>query len=310
MKQLIVLSTLIVGFIYSTAFPSSYIWAQENPARESKSQEILMLEKIERLTAAKGEYLPNEGVYKVGFPRSDLKIDISGTKMVPAMGLGVWAGFKINGEKAMVMGDTVLTEDQVNPVLDAALANGLEVTAIHNHFFWDSPKIMFMQIGGSGDVEKLAVAVGKVFAKIRETAGGKGKKPSADIDPARTTLDPNKIEAILGVKGQMTAGVYKLTIGRTTSMHGQEAGNAMGVNTWAAFAGSDEQAVTDGDFAMLESEVQSVLKVLRAARINIVALHNHMLMESPRMIFLHFWGVGPAADLARGLKAALDTQKR
>lgn len=310
MKKRIILAALLIGFFYSVGFHPSLIWAQGNPVTESKSPEQGILKKIEQLTGAKGEYVSQEGVYKVGFPRSDLKVEISGTKMVPAMGLGVWAAFKITGGKAMVMGDTVLTEDQVNPTLDAALENGLEVTAIHNHFFWDSPKIMFMHIGGSGNVEKLAAGVGKVFSKIRETAGGKGEKPLAEIDPAKTTLDPAKIEAILGVKGQMAAGVYKITVGRTTKMHGREAGNAMGINTWAAFAGSDEMAVADGDFVMLASEVQPVLKALRAARINIVALHSHMLMESPRMIFLHFWGVGPTINIAKGLKAALDTQKK
>jgi hypothetical protein len=309
MKRTIILWVLIIGFFYSVFHPS-FILGQENPAKESKTQEQSKLKKIEQLTGAKGEFAPLEGVFKVGFPRADLKVEVAGTKMVPAMGLGVWASFKFSGDSAIVMGDTVLTEDQVNPVLDAALENGLDVTAIHNHFFWDSPKIMFMHIGGFGEVEKMAAAVGKVFMKIKETAGGKGQKPFADIDPAKTTLKPDKIEAVLGVKGQMVAGVYKLAIGRTTFMHGQEVGNTMGINTWAAFAGSDEKAVVDGDFAMLESEVQGVLKALRAAGINIVALHNHMLMESPRVIFLHYWGVGSTAALARGIKAALDTQNK
>lgn len=293
-----IFSFVLAFFVYSIFFYPSFAGAQGR------------LEKIEQWSGTKGEYVSSEDVYKVGFPRSDLKLEISGTKMVPAMGLGVWAAFKISGDMAMVMGDTVLTEDQVNPVLDAALANGLQVTAIHNHFFWDSPKIMFMHIGGSGDVEKLATGVGKIFAKIKETASGKSQKPFADIDPAKTSLHPDKIEAILGSKGQMAGGVYKLTFGRTTSMHGHEVGNAMGINTWAAFAGSDELAVADGDFVMLESEVQPVLKALRSAGINIVALHNHMLMESPRMIFLHYWGVGSTTDLAKGLKAALSTQKK
>ncbi len=273
---------------------------------ESSSQSIYA--KIDRLTNAQGQYFEKEKVYKVGFPRSDLKPDIAGVRLTPAMGLGVWAAFMIMGDQAMVMGDTVLSEDQVNPVMGAVLDNSLEVTAIHNHFFWDSPKIMFMHISGTGDTEKLAAAVGKVFAKIKETSGGKGEKPYADIDSAKTTLDPARIENIIGVKGQMTNGVYKITIGRKTNMRGMEVGNAMGVNTWAAFAGSDEKAVVDGDFVMFEEEVQSVLKALRGAGINIVALHNHMLMESPRMIFLHFWGIGLTTDLAKGLRAALDTQ--
>jgi hypothetical protein len=162
-----------------------------------------------------------------------------------------------------------------------------------------------MHIGGMGDEEKLATAVGKVFAKIKETAGGKGSVAKADIDPAKTSLDPAKIEAVLGLKGELANGVYKVTIGRTTKMSGHAVGKTMGVNTWAAFAGSDAQAIVDGDFAMLESELQGVLKALRAANIDVVALHQHMTGEQPRIMFLHYWGIGSTTDLANGLKAAL-----
>jgi len=224
------------------------------------------------------------------------------------MGLTAWAAFKMMDDHTMMMGDMVMTEDQVNPVMSVALDNGLEVTALHNHFFWDSPKVMFMHIGGTGSSEMLAAAVGKVFTKIKETSGGKGEKPYFEIDPSKTTLDPKKIEDILGLKGELKDGVYKLVVGRTTSMGGHEMGNAMGVNTWAAFIGSDEKALVDGDFAMLESEVQPVLKTLRSNGINIVAIHNHMTMENPRIIFLHYWGIGSTVDLANGLAAALKPQ--
>jgi Domain of Unknown Function (DUF1259) len=206
----------------------------------------------------------------------------------------------------MVMGDIVLLEDQVNPVMEAALQNGLEVTALHNHFFWDSPKVMFMHIGGMGETAALADAVGKVFARLRETAGGKGLVPRASIDPASSQLDAQRLDAVLGQKGTYKDGVYKVTVGRTVRMHGYEMGKTMGVNTWAAFAGTPEQAVVDGDFAMLESELQPVLEALRAADIKIVAIHNHMTGEEPRMMFLHYWGIGPAEQLARGVKSALD----
>ncbi len=266
--------------------------------------------KIEELTGAKGEFDKKEGVFKVTVPRGDLKVTIAGVKMTPPMGLASYAAFKKAGSKAIVMGDTALLEDQVNPVMTVALENGLEVTALHNHFFWDSPKVMFMHIGGMGDEKKLASAVGKVFAKIKETRGGKGQIPKADLDPAKTSLDPKKIESIIGAKGQLANGVYKIVIGRTTKMAGVQVGNAMGINTWAAFVGSDQQAVVDGDFVMAEKELQSVLKALRGAGINVVAIHNHIEMESPRIVFLHYWGVGPALDLAKGLKAALDTQEK
>jgi hypothetical protein len=261
--------------------------------------------KLEQLTGAKGKLDDKEGVFKVSVPRADLKVVAGGVHLTPPMGLTTWAAFTRSGEHTMVMGDLCLTEDQVNPVMSVALDNGLEVTALHNHFFWDSPKVMFMHIGGMGDETKLAIAVGKVFAKIKDTAGGKGETPKADIDPAKSALDPAKIEAVLGQKGELANGVYKVTIGRMTTMSGHAVGKTMGVNTWAAFAGSDAQAIVDGDFAMLESELQGVLKALRGANINVVAIHQHMTGEQPRVMFLHYWGIGTTAALARGLEAAL-----
>jgi hypothetical protein len=264
--------------------------------------------KIEQLTGAKGKLDEKENVFKVSMPRSDLNVTSDGVKLTPAMGLTCWAAFTPMGGHTMVMGDQVLLEDQVNPVMSVALENGLEVTALHNHFAGDNPRVMFMHIGGTGDEEKLASAVGKVFARIKETSGGKGEKPMADIDPAKTTLNPAKIDAVLGHKGQLDKGVYKVTIGRTTKMGDHEVGNQMGVNTWAAFSGSDDNAVVDGDFAMTEGELQGVLKALRGNGINVVAIHNHMTGENPRIVFLHYWGIGPTEQLAKGLKAALDTQ--
>ncbi len=266
--------------------------------------------KIEKLTGAKGTLNAKEGVFKVAVPRTDLAVTAAGVKLTPPMGLTSWAAFSRAANHTVVMGDMVLLEDQVNPVMSIALDNGLEVTALHNHFFWDSPKVMFMHIGGMGDEAKLAEAVGKVLAKIKETSGGKGETPNAAIDPAKSSLDPKKIDAILGTTGDYKDGVYKAVFGRTTKMHGSDMGNTMGVNTWAAFAGSDDQAVVDGDFAMLESELQRVLKALRGANINIVAIHQHMTGEEPRVLFLHYWGVGSTQALARGLRTALDTQKR
>lgn len=265
--------------------------------------------KIEQLTGLKGQLNEKENVFKVAFARSDLNVRSGGVKITPPMGLTCWVAFtKVQGQ-IMIMGDTVLTEDQVNPVMSVALENGLEVTALHNHFFGESPKVMFMHIGAMGDEQKLAQAVGRVYSKIKETIIAKENFASADIDPAKSTLNPEAITEILGVKGDLKDGVYKVTIGRKTKMHGTEMGNAMGVNTWAAFTGSDDKAVVDGDFAMLESELQTVLKKLRAANINIVAIHNHMTIENPRIVFLHFWAVGKTVDLAKGLKSALDTQR-
>jgi hypothetical protein len=266
--------------------------------------------KLEQLTGAKGVLDERAGVFKVSVPRSDLTVTVAGVKMSPPLGLTSWAAFEPAGDRTMVMGDMVLQEDQVVPVMDAALSNGLEVTGLHNHFLSDSPKVMFMHIGGVGDQEALAAAVGKVFATIQQTSGGKGRLPTATIDPAGSTLDPAVIDSILGTKGTMSGGVYKAVVGRTTKMHGYEVGATMGVNTWFAFAGSDQQAVVDGDFAMYEPQLQPVLKALRKADIAVVAIHNHMTMEEPRVLFLHFWGVGPIRSLATGIKSALDVQSK
>jgi hypothetical protein len=260
---------------------------------------------IERLTGAKGMLDEKEGVFKVSAPRKDLSVTIAGVKMTPPMGLTSWAAFKRDGKDDMVMGDLVLTEDQISPVMDAALDNGLEVTALHNHFVWDSPKIMFMHIGGMGPEQDLATAVGRVFAEIKETSG-KTNRPDAQIDPAHSSLDPAKLDSALDLKGTYKDGVYKFVVGRTTRMHDVTVGNQMGVNTWGTFGGGEDKAVVDGDFAMRESELQNVLKTLRKAGINVVAIHQHMVSEQPRIMFLHYWGVAPASDLAKGLRAALD----
>ena len=309
MKRLV---TMCLSFLLGSlacAAVSLIARAEEVSPQEPNAAQSALFEKIESLTGAKGQFNAKEQVFKVSVPRTDLHVKTAGVTVTPPMGLTAWAAFHLMEHQAMVMGDMVLLEDQVNPVMSAALDNGLEVTALHNHFLWDSPRVMFMHIGGSGDPEQLAAAVGKVFAAMESTSGGKGLKPFAKINPAKTTLDPAKIEQILGVKGQLKDGVYKIVIGLTTTMHGQEMGAAMGVNTWAAFAGSDKQAVVDGDFAMLEEELQPILKALRAADIDVVAIHNHMVMESPRIVFLHYWAIGSTEQLARGLRAALDAQR-
>jgi hypothetical protein len=259
--------------------------------------------RIEQLTGAKGKLDRAAGVFKVAVPRGDLTVTVGRVRLVPASGLTSWAAFQPMGSGVMVMGDVVLTEDQVNPVMSVALDNGLEVTALHNHFLGESPRIMFMHIGGMGDVERIAGAVGKVFARLREPGT---PIATADIDPAATRLDTNAIAAALGARGDLSGGVYKVTIARATHMHEQDVGATMGVNTWAAFSGTDSSAAVDGDFAMLESELQPVLKALRGAGIQIVAIHQHMSGEEPRIVFLHYWGVGRATDLAQGLRTALN----
>jgi len=264
--------------------------------------------RIEQLTGLKGTLNEQEGVFKVNFPRKDFQAAVGGSRLVPDQGLTAWAAFSRAGEHTMVMGDIVLLENEVNPVMSAALDNGLEVTALHNHFLWDSPKVMFMHIGGMGEEVELARAVGRVFCRLKEVISSKPAIPTANVDPSKTSFDPEDVEQLVGATGVLKNGVYKIVIGRTTRMGEHEVGKEMGVNTWAAFAGTEQQALVDGDFAMLEGEVQGVLKALRRANINIVAIHNHMIGEAPRYVFLHYWGVGPVEHLARGLKAALATQ--
>ncbi|MCX6607713.1 MAG: DUF1259 domain-containing protein [Acidobacteria bacterium] len=269
--------------------------------------------RIDELTGAKGTYAADEDVYRVTFPRTDVKVTVEGRPMHPFLGLTSWAAFTPDAHGGlMVMGDLVLFEDEVNAVMSAALENGLEVTALHNHFFFESPRVMFMHIGGMGTAEKLAAAVRGALDAVKGVRG-KNAQPGLQFGgaavPEASSITAATIDAILGVKGQANAGMYKAQIGRKAQMHGKTVGNQMGVNTWAAFAGSDENAFVDGDFAMTEGELQPVLQALRQAGINIVAIHNHMTHEEPQYVFLHYWGKGNAAVLARGLRKALDTQQ-
>lgn len=280
----------------------------------SQAQSKLDGAKIDEAIGGKGAWIEAEGVYKVTFPRSDVPIAVDGRRMEPFMGFTSWAAFQAGkAAEAMVMGDLVLFEDEVNPTMSALLDAGVAVTALHNHFFFEQPKVYFMHIGGEGKAAELAAGVKKGLDAARQVRS-KSPRPSATFNlasvPTTNAISAGKLDAILGVKGQSKDGMYKVVSGRTVKMAcGCEVGKEMGVNTWAALAGNDETALVDGDFAVLESELQPVLKALCKANINIVAIHHHMMGESPRMLFLHYWGVGKAEELARGVKAALDAQK-
>lgn len=270
--------------------------------------------RIDEIIGVKGVYTQQEDVHKVSFPRTDVSVLVDGSRFHPFLGLTSWAAFTTaHHAEAMVMGDLVLFEDEVNPVMSVALDGGLEVTALHNHFFYDQPRVMFMHIGGRGSIESLAAAVRRAQDKVKEIRAA-APQPASRFPGApaaeKSAINPAAIEKILGVKGQTTDGMYKVAIGRAATAHGAKIGNQMGVNTWAAFSGTDENAAVDGDFAMIESELQDVLKALRKANINIVAIHNHMTHEEPQYVFLHYWGKGRVQDLANGLKAALATQAK
>jgi hypothetical protein len=251
-----------------------------------------------------------DGIATVRVPRNDLSVTVDGVTMTPFQGLTSWAAFEQAGDKTMVMGDLTLTEDRVNPTMSAALDSGLEVTALHNHFFYEHPRIFFMHIGGMGTTEQLATGVAKALAAAKAATGSPAEGFGGAAIPTPSAIDAKPLETIFGQPGQSKDGMVKFVFGKKTAMHGAEAGAGIGVNTWAVFAGSPKAAVVDGDFAMLEDELQGVLKSLRHADVNIVAIHNHMTHEQPRILFLHFWAKGPADELARKIKAALDTQAK
>jgi len=294
MKNFVLRTTILLGII-SSAFS-----ADLNTAR------------IDELTGLKGKMNEKEGVYKVTFPRSDVKVAVAGWTMPPFMGLGTWAAFTKGAHtEAMVMGDTVLFEDEVNSAMSAALDNGLSVTALHNHFFFDQPKVYFMHIEGEGSVDKLAGAVRKMYDTVKPIRGPNAKPaesfPSVGQAslPEKSSITAAPLNEIFGTQGESKDGMVKFTIGRPAQMHGVKIDKEMGVNTWAAFAGSDDNAVVDGDFAVTEDELQPVLKSLLKEKINIVAIHQHMTYEQPRIMFFHYWGRGRAKDLANAVKGGL-----
>jgi hypothetical protein len=251
------------------------------------------------------------GVVRIAWPRTDVQVMVDGMPLKPFAGLGSWAAFTPAPHGAMVMGDTVVFEDEVTPAMDAAFAGGLEVTGLHNHFFHDEPKVYFMHIGGMGEPEQLAAAVKGVWdaiKKVRSDSATPAKRFAGET-PKEGTIDAEVIEKALGQKSESQKGVVKVTIGREGMMHGVKVAGSMGLTTWAAFSGSDELAAVDGDFIMTAGEVQPVLRALRKSGIDVVALHNHMVGEQPAFYFTHFWGKGPADRLAAGIRSALDAQK-
>jgi hypothetical protein len=261
--------------------------------------------RIDQLTGLQGKLNEKEGVYKVTFPRNDVKVVVDGWTMPPFMGLGTWAAFTATKDGAMVMGDTVLFEDEVNAAMSAALDNGLNVTALHNHFFFDHPKVYFMHIEGEGAVDKLAGAVRKVYdaaKQIRAASPNPKDSFGAASLPGKSSITAAPLNEIFGAQGESKDGMVKFTFGRPATMHGTNIGKDMGVNTWAAFAGGDDNAVVDGDFAVTEDQLQPVLRSLLKDKINIVAIHQHMTHEEPRIMFFHYWGRGTAKDLAQAVK--------
>ena len=250
-----------------------------------------------------------DGVLKVNIPRSDLKVTIDKRSAPTPFGFGGWVALTKGDGMEVMMGDLVLTEDEVNPVMSALLENGLDVTALHNHFFWEQPRIFYMHVHGMGSPADLATRVKPAIDLIDQAA--KKAQSSTATAPAQSTatLDGAALAKIIGTPGDQTGPVYKITIGRPDidlREHGARINTRMGLNTWAAFAGTDADAMVAGDVAMLEHEVTPVLKALRSNGINVVAIHHHMTGITPAVIFLHYYGTGPAPKLAQGVRAAVD----
>jgi hypothetical protein len=251
----------------------------------------------------KGDF--KAAVLKVNIPRSDLKMTVQGVPTPTPFGFGGWVSMtKTPDGSDLMMGDLVLLQEEVNPVMSALLDNGIDVTALHNHFFWDEPNVYYMHVHGLGKATDLAHRVKPALDLI-------GHVPPPTVAPmstAGTPLDTEKITKIVGHAGEQTGAVFKITVGRddlTMKDHGAVINARMGLNTWAAFFGTQEDSVIAGDIAMLEGEVTPVLKTLRKHGLDVVAIHHHMIEEQPLVIFLHYWGRGSADKLADGFKAAL-----
>jgi hypothetical protein len=256
-----------------------------------------------------GDYKAN--VLKVNIPRNDVSVTVVNVKTPTPFGFGGWIAMtKGTGDMAVMMGDLVLTQDEVNPVMSALIDNGVDVTALHNHFFWDEPRMYFMHVHGHGTPAELAQKVKPALDLIGKGSARPTTTPAAapTTGSSAGTIDTAKIAQIVGAPGEQTGDVYKITIGRDdlklTEM-GAPINARMGLNTWAAFVGTNDKAAIAGDVAMLANEVTPVLKALRKNGLEVVAIHHHMTQTQPTIFFLHYWGTGPAEQLATGFKAAL-----
>lgn len=289
----------VVLLVISVAIATPIAIAQETP---SDYQQVL------KIVGKSGDYKSN--VLKVNVPRNDLQAEIAGYPTPTPFGFGGWfAMTKGDGREDVVMGDLVLTQDEVNPVMSALLDHGLEVTALHNHFFWDDPRVFFMHIHGHGIAIDLANQIKPAIDLIGHVKPARTSTHEAKTIPKQGALDTDRIAKIVGHTGEQNGPVYKITVGRddldVTEM-GAKISARMGLNTWAAFLGTNDDAAVAGDVAMLETEVMPTLKGLRSHGLDVVAIHNHMINSKPVIIFLHYWGRGPADKLATGFKAALD----
>ena len=268
---------------------------------------------IDAALGKKGTYNEAQATHLVGLPRNDLQVKIKGEPVPVSFGFGGWVAIKrtLDGEAAMLMSDTVLLQEEVNPLISAALANGLEIGAIHNHFFYEEPRVFYMHIMGMGAPAELARKFAATLkgSKLLPANQPPAAAPAAGLPTGKELFDLPALDAIVKYPGVVNGPTYKYTVGRAdirSLMMNTEMTAAIGLNSWAAFAGRQDDAHIAGDIAMLEHEVNPVIKTLRAHQLEVVAVHNHMLGDTPRMMFLHYYGRGPAAALAQGFRAALD----
>jgi hypothetical protein len=307
MKYFNALLLVLAVFVSRPSFAQHKMAKPSNSQKQNKAYKPLNIAVIEQVTGMKGK--ENRGEYKITVPQNDLSVMVDGFKIIPPMGLSSWVAFTPGANGAMLMGDIVVTENDIKPVQQEVIRQGLTITAIHNHFVRNHPNIMYMHIDGSGPAEVMAQKVKAILNKVKETRGADPAAGTASAEAVANTLDVQKLDAILGHKGEAGKGVYKHTIGRPDvdlKEHGIPVSTFLGFNTWAAWQGSPDKAAVAGDFAMLENEVDDVVKALIENGIEVVALHNHMVQEKPRIFFLHYWGMGNAEQLAKGLRAALD----
>jgi hypothetical protein len=249
-----------------------------------------------------------DGVLKVNIPRSDLKVTIGARSAPTPFGFGGWIALTKGQGMDVMTGDLVLTEDEVNPVMSVILGNGLQVTALHNHFFWEQPRVFYMHVHGMGTAAELAKRVKPAIDLIDQAGQKSQSSPSPAPTQTSTPIDGAALAKIIGTQGEQTGPVYKITIGRPDidlREHGAAINARMGLNTWAAFAGTDADAMVAGDVAMLQHELTPVLKALRSNGLDVVAIHHHMTGVEPVVIFLHYYGTGSAQKLATGVRAAV-----
>ena len=250
-----------------------------------------------------------DNVLKVNIPRNDVKVTVAGVSTPTPFGFGGWVAMtKGDGGHQVLMGDLVLLQDEVNPVMSALLDNGFDVTALHNHFFWDEPRMYYMHVHGHGTASELAQKLKPAIALIGKSSSGPAPAPPAAAAP-QNALNTARLAEVVGAQGEQSGAVYKITLPRSdlkVAEMGATINARMGLNTWAAFTGTNDKAAIAGDVAMLESEVTPVLKALRKNGLDVVAIHHHMTADRPMIIFLHYWGTGPADKLAAGFKAAVN----